>query len=99
MMGVNWGNTTSNNSNATAANVTSPWTQEQQVQQQQQTQQWSGQQYGSSIMAPPITPAVSATQHQFNQFTSNFSVGASNPTYDSFRNQRSLPSPNLNHYS
>ena len=31
MMGVNWGNTTSNNSNATAANVTSPWAQEQQV--------------------------------------------------------------------
>ena len=47
-------------------------------------------------MAPPITPTVSATPHQFNQFTSNF-MGTSNPTYDSFRNQRSLPSPNLNY--
>ena len=34
-------------------------------------------------MAPPVS------QHQFNQF--NF---GSNTPYDSFRNQRSLPSPN-----
>ena len=42
----------------------------------------------AASMHPP--PSVSS-QHQFNQF--NFGSNS----YDSFRNQRTLPSPNMNH--
>ena len=86
-MMTNWGSSaTSSSPWGSAAGAEQTQQQAQQQQQQQVQQQWSG--YG--VMHPP--PPVSS-QHQFNQF----SFGSN--SYDSFRSQRSLPSPNMNHHS